>query len=314
MSAPFVRCHARTGCKASARGAPACPSADPRSGNHPQPPRCPRPGDTRRLERLAPCVVHHGAYTSARRTSEPRPRRSAPLCDSSSARPPRRNESGDRHHRPGPVKLDEPVVSGKRNSPPGARRCGGMAAMRVSRAVTITSVLIFVVAACGGNSNDSAPPATAAAAPAPQGYPGYPPPGYPAAPPAQPGYPAPAPAPTYGAAPAPYPQAAPQGYPPAPQPAPGYPQPAPPQPGPGYPPQPAPAPAPAPAPTPPPAASAAAPMSTPGLLALPCQSDAICGMHHCNTQYGKCAFPCQTPADCINNGQCVMGVCLPGGG
>jgi len=55
-------------------------------------------------------------------------------------------------------------------------------------------------------------------------------------------------------------------------------------------------------------------MSTPGLLALPCQSDATCGLHHCNTTAGKCAFPCQTAADCIAPNNCVMGVCLPGGG
>jgi hypothetical protein len=52
-------------------------------------------------------------------------------------------------------------------------------------------------------------------------------------------------------------------------------------------------------------------MATPGPLALPCQSDAICGTHHCNTQYGKCAFPCQTAADCIAPNQCTMGVCAP---
>jgi hypothetical protein len=55
-------------------------------------------------------------------------------------------------------------------------------------------------------------------------------------------------------------------------------------------------------------------MATPGLLALPCQSDATCGLHHCNTQYGKCAFPCQTASDCVSASQCVMGVCVPGGG
>jgi hypothetical protein len=55
-------------------------------------------------------------------------------------------------------------------------------------------------------------------------------------------------------------------------------------------------------------------MSTPGPLALPCSSDATCGLHHCNTQFSKCAFPCQTAADCIAPNQCMMGVCLPGGG
>ena len=55
-------------------------------------------------------------------------------------------------------------------------------------------------------------------------------------------------------------------------------------------------------------------MATPGLLALPCQTDAICGLHHCNTQYGKCAFPCQTAVDCQTGSNCMMGVCVPGGG
>jgi hypothetical protein len=53
-------------------------------------------------------------------------------------------------------------------------------------------------------------------------------------------------------------------------------------------------------------------MATPGMLALPCSSDAACGLHHCNTQYSKCAFPCQTAADCVGSNQCVMGVCVPG--
>jgi hypothetical protein len=53
-------------------------------------------------------------------------------------------------------------------------------------------------------------------------------------------------------------------------------------------------------------------MATPGLLALPCQSDAICGLHRCNTQAGKCAFPCQNAAvDCATGSQCLMGVCAP---
>src|ERR1700720_2551468 len=69
-----------------------------------------------------------------------------------------------------------------------------------------------------------------------------------------------------------------------------------------------PAPGPGPAPAP-----AGASLSTPGPLALPCQSDAACGLHHCNTQYGKCVFPCQTPTDCVSN-NCMMGVCLPGSG
>ena len=36
-----------------------------------------------------------------------------------------------------------------------------------------------------------------------------------------------------------------------------------------------------------------------------------CGTHHCNTQYGKCAFPCQTSTDCITPNACMMGLCVP---
>ena len=38
----------------------------------------------------------------------------------------------------------------------------------------------------------------------------------------------------------------------------------------------------------------------PGPLAFSCQNDVPCGTHHCNMQYGKCAFPCQTADDCIS--------------
>jgi hypothetical protein len=64
------------------------------------------------------------------------------------------------------------------------------------------------------------------------------------------------------------------------------------------------------------APTGAAPMATPGPLALPCQNDQACGLAHCNTQYGKCAFPCQSAADCIQGASCnaMTGFCLPGGG
>jgi hypothetical protein len=154
-------------------------------------------------------------------------------------------------------------------------------------AFSLVSVIGLAVACGGGNANTQ--PSTAASASAPPG--GYPP-GYPGAPPQQ------------------YPPGYPQQQPAYAQPQPGYP--AQPAAAPGYP---APGAQPAPAPGMAPAAPAAtgAPMSTPGLLALPCQNDSTCGLHHCNTQFGKCAFPCQTPTDCVSGGQCVMGVCLPGG-
>lgn len=64
-------------------------------------------------------------------------------------------------------------------------------------------------------------------------------------------------------------------------------------------------------PTPPPTAPAAGTMATPGPLALPCQNDGACGLHRCNMQFQKCAFPCQTPVDCAQGNQCLMGVCAP---
>ncbi len=65
------------------------------------------------------------------------------------------------------------------------------------------------------------------------------------------------------------------------------------------------------------AAPTAAPTSTTGQMAVPgpvafqCTNDVPCGTHHCNTQYGKCAFPCQSNADCITPNGCVMGLCVP---
>ncbi|HTQ44784.1 MAG TPA: hypothetical protein VMI75_18615 [Polyangiaceae bacterium] len=139
--------------------------------------------------------------------------------------------------------------------------------------IALVTTSLVLMLACGSNSSTTQPAAATATAP----Y-GYPPPGYP-----PPGYPADPNAPPPG-----YATAQPQPYP-------------------------APYPAPTPAPAPAPAPTGSAQLSTPGLLALPCQSDAACGLHHCNTQYGKCAFPCQTAADCMT-GNCIMGVCLPGGG
>jgi hypothetical protein len=113
----------------------------------------------------------------------------------------------------------------------------------------------------------------------PQGqYPqGQYPPGYPQ----QQGYP------QQGA----YPQQAPQGYPQQPQQ--GYPQ------------------QPMPAATAAPAAPAGGQMAVPGAVAFSCQNDVPCGTHHCNTQYGKCAFPCQSAVDCISPNTCMMGLCVP---
>jgi hypothetical protein len=166
--------------------------------------------------------------------------------------------------------------------------------MRASAAIMVLVTAPLVVLACGPNDSTT-PPAAAPTATYAAYPPGYPPPG-------TPGYPT--------AYPPGYATAAPQ-YAPAPAPAPAYPTPYPaPAPAPVYTAQPAPTYAPAPAPAPAPATTGT--MATPGLLALPCSSDTACGLHHCNTQYSKCAFPCQTAADCVGSNQCVMGVCVPG--
>jgi hypothetical protein len=96
-------------------------------------------------------------------------------------------------------------------------------------------------------------------------------------------------------------------------------QPPPQQPQPYY--QPAPAPSPAPVATQPgPAPTVAQPapttttpgtMAQPSPMALPCTSDAACLTHKCNLQFGKCAWPCQTEADCNPGNQCMAGACVP---
>ena len=106
--------------------------------------------------------------------------------------------------------------------------------------------------------------------------------------------------PVYGQYPQqqPYPSAQPTAMQPAPtamQPAPG---------------QPTAMPAPTTAPAPTGAASAGA-LSQPSPMALACQSDAQCLTHRCNTQFGKCAWPCQTDNDCNPGNHCMAGACVP---
>ena len=57
-------------------------------------------------------------------------------------------------------------------------------------------------------------------------------------------------------------------------------------------------------------------MATPGPLALPCSNDTGCGLAHCNVQFQKCAFPCQSEVDCIQGATCnsTTGFCLPKAG
>ncbi len=142
------------------------------------------------------------------------------------------------------------------------------------------AVMMGVVAACGGDKqNQQAAQPTASAQ---YGYPQQP-----GAYPQQPGYP---------------PQGQP-GYPP-PQGQPGYP---PPGQQPGYPPQPGAQPGQPPA---------GGQLAVPGPMAFPCSSDAQCGTHKCNTQYGKCAHPCASDFDCIQGSSCVgagqpLATCIP---
>jgi len=78
-------------------------------------------------------------------------------------------------------------------------------------------------------------------------------------------------------------------------------QPVPAQPVPAQPGQPAPA---APAP-------AGGAMSQPSPMALACSNDAACLTHRCNTQFGKCAWPCQSDNDCVTGNHCMAGACVP---
>ena len=57
-------------------------------------------------------------------------------------------------------------------------------------------------------------------------------------------------------------------------------------------------------------------LATPGPTALPCQNDSSCMTHKCNTQYGKCAFPCLSDNDCIAGSTCfvaggALAACIP---
>ncbi len=148
-----------------------------------------------------------------------------------------------------------------------------MRTLSTCAAVSLPLLVVYAMA-CGPKNQDGSQPNAAATA---SGYPGYPPP--------QQGYPPP------------------QGYPPAGQAAPppatyGQPYSAPP-----------PMAQPMPAPTAAPAASGQ--MAVPGPIAFQCQNDVPCGTHHCNLQYGKCAFPCQSAADCISPNSCLAGLCVP---
>ena len=57
-------------------------------------------------------------------------------------------------------------------------------------------------------------------------------------------------------------------------------------------------------------------LAVPGPAALPCSNDSMCMTHKCNTQFGKCAFPCLSDADCIQGSSCfvaggALAACIP---
>ena len=145
-----------------------------------------------------------------------------------------------------------------------------------ARAIGITGVFAVLAASACAKQDQTPQPVTANGAQQPYGY-------------------APNGQPAYGQQTAPYGQApygqqtAPYGQQTAPQPTAAYP------------------------------AATAAPqagqLSTPGPLALPCQTDQTCGLAKCNTQVQKCVFPCQLPTDCATGASCnaATGFCLPGG-
>lgn len=59
------------------------------------------------------------------------------------------------------------------------------------------------------------------------------------------------------------------------------------------------------------APAAAGGMSQPSPMALACSADAACLTHRCNTQFGKCAWPCQSDNDCVTGNHCMAGACVP---
>jgi hypothetical protein len=65
--------------------------------------------------------------------------------------------------------------------------------------------------------------------------------------------------------------------------------------------------------SPQPQPAATATPSQPNAMAFPCQADATCVTHRCNTAVGRCAWPCQTNDDCQPGNQCIAPVCLPAG-
>lgn len=44
---------------------------------------------------------------------------------------------------------------------------------------------------------------------------------------------------------------------------------------------------------------------------FPCQTDANCIAHKCDTANGRCIVPCQTNDDCQQGYRCMAPLCLP---
>ena len=49
-------------------------------------------------------------------------------------------------------------------------------------------------------------------------------------------------------------------------------------------------------------------LAVPGPAASPCTNDSMCINHRCNLEYGKCAFPCASDADCVRGAFCFSAV------
>ncbi len=46
-------------------------------------------------------------------------------------------------------------------------------------------------------------------------------------------------------------------------------------------------------------------------IEFPCQSDAQCLAHRCDTQRGVCAWPCRADSDCHPGFRCLSPACIP---
>jgi hypothetical protein len=42
-----------------------------------------------------------------------------------------------------------------------------------------------------------------------------------------------------------------------------------------------------------------------------CKTDGDCVLHRCNGKRGRCAYPCESDADCSNGTRCNAPACIP---